>query len=70
MSGETAEATAAAVSTLPYSNLIVALKFLALKLFADQHVGSFDEFLCLVQGHLSACGYIVSAPFAAQRLRG
>ncbi len=69
LSGETAEATAAAVSAFSYSSVIVALKFLAPKLLADQDVGGFNEVLCLVQGHLSACGYIMPATFTCQWLR-
>jgi len=65
LSGETASATASAISASPYSSVIVASNFLALQLFSHKLVDLVYEVFNLVYGHLSACSHVVSASFPA-----
>ena len=67
LSGETAWAMAFAVFSSAYSSVIVASKFLALQLFTNQFVHSFNEPFNLVKRNLRACSDVVSSAFASMR---
>ena len=65
LSGETALAMASAVFASPYSSVIVASNFFAFQLFSHQLVDGVYEVFNLVDGHLGACGYVVTSALSA-----